>query len=146
MTEAPFLTTTRAAYDATAQPSADAVAPLLADMHLERALFTAFAELVRANGNITVADVGCGPGHITRLLSDLGLDAVGIDLSPKLIELARARHPRPRFAVGSMLDLDLADACLGGLLAYYSIIHIPFQHRPDVFAEFHRVLARRAGS
>lgn len=140
MTEAPFLAATRAAYDATAKPYAEAVPPLLADMHLERGLFAAFADLVRANGNLAVADVGCGPGHVTGLLTGLGLEARGIDLSPRMIELARERHPGTRFEVGSMLDLEFADASLGGVLAYYSIIHIPWQRRPDVFAEFHRVL------
>jgi ubiquinone/menaquinone biosynthesis C-methylase UbiE len=40
-----------------------------------------------------------------------------------------------------MLALELPDASLGGLLANYSIIHIPWERRPEVFAEFHRVLA-----
>ncbi|GAA1573748.1 hypothetical protein GCM10009789_28980 [Kribbella sancticallisti] len=40
-----------------------------------------------------------------------------------------------------MLGLELADASLGGLLAYYSIIHIPWEQRGQVFAEFYRVLA-----
>jgi len=40
-----------------------------------------------------------------------------------------------------MLELDLSDSSLGGLLAYYSIIHVPWERRPEVFAEFYRVLA-----
>ena len=40
-----------------------------------------------------------------------------------------------------MLELDLPDSSLGGLLACYSIIHIPWERRPDAFAEFLRVLA-----
>jgi len=40
-----------------------------------------------------------------------------------------------------MLALDLPAATLGGLLAYYSIIHIPWEKRPQLFAGFHRVLA-----
>ena len=40
-----------------------------------------------------------------------------------------------------MLDLDLPDSSLGGLLAYYSIIHVPWERRSDVLTEFHRVLA-----
>jgi len=45
------------------------------DRPLDRALFAAFAEQVRAGGNGPVADVGCGPGRVTILLSRLGLDA-----------------------------------------------------------------------
>jgi hypothetical protein len=58
------------------------------------------------------------------VLNRLGLDAFGIDLSPGMIALARRTNPDLRFDVGSMLALDLPSASLGGILAYYSIIHI----------------------
>ncbi|MFG1624608.1 class I SAM-dependent methyltransferase [Kribbella sp. NPDC049227] len=136
-----FVGALRDSYDALAAEHADIVASSLDDRPLDRALFAAFAELVRAGGNDLVADVGCGPGRVTILLSDLGLDAFGIDLSPGMLALARRTHPHLRFDEGSMLALDLPDATLGGLLAYYSIIHIPWDQRPQLFAEFHRVLA-----
>jgi ubiquinone/menaquinone biosynthesis C-methylase UbiE len=112
----------------------------LDDRPLDHALFGVFAGLVLAGGNDRVADVGCGPGRVTILLSRLGLDAFGIDLSPGMLELARRTYPELRFDQGSMLALELPDASLGGLLAYYSIIHIPWEQRAEVFAEFHRVL------
>lgn len=40
-----------------------------------------------------------------------------------------------------MTALDLADGVLGGILAFYSIIHTPPQQLPVVFTEFQRVLA-----
>ncbi|MFD4664838.1 MULTISPECIES: class I SAM-dependent methyltransferase [Streptomyces] len=40
-----------------------------------------------------------------------------------------------------MTDLDLADGSLGGIIAWYSIVHTPPELLPVVFAEFHRVLA-----
>jgi len=132
---------TRDSYDALAAEHADVVSAGMDDRPLDRALFAAFAELVRAGGNGPVADVGCGPGRVTILLSRLGLDAFGIDLSPGMVALARRTYPQLRFEKGSMLALDLPAAALGGLLAYYSIIHIPWERRPQVFAEFHRVLA-----
>ncbi|MEV1289967.1 class I SAM-dependent methyltransferase [Micromonospora sp. NPDC049679] len=141
MMDASFVSATRDSYDAIAAEYADMVAPYLDRMPLDRALLTAFAELVRAGGNGPVADVGCGPGHVTVLLNHLGLDAFGIDLSPEMVALARRTYPDLRFEEGSMLALDLQDASLGGLLAYYSIIHIPWERRPQVFAEFHRALA-----
>ena len=42
-----------------------------------------------------------------------------------------------------MSELDLADGGLGGIVAWYSIIHTPPERLPFVFAEFHRVLAPR---
>jgi ubiquinone/menaquinone biosynthesis C-methylase UbiE len=100
-----------------------------------------FAELVQAGGGGQVADVGCGPGRVTVLLSRLGLDAFGIDLPPGMLALARQNYPELRFEEGSMLDLQLPEGSLGGVLAYYSIIHIPWGQRAELFAEFCRVLA-----
>ena len=141
MMDGAVVAATRDSYDALAAEHADVVASSLDDLPLDRALFAAFAELVRAGGNDSVADVGCGPGRVTILLSRLGLDAFGIDLSPGMLALARRTYPELRFEEGSMLALDLPDASLGGLLAYYSIIHIPWELRPQLFTEFHRALA-----
>jgi ubiquinone/menaquinone biosynthesis C-methylase UbiE len=141
MSDLRFLDSTRDSYDATVAEYVAMVDGLLQVRPLDRALLTVFAELVRGGGNRLVADVGCGPGRVTAFLREQGLDAIGIDLSPEMIAHARRAHPDLRFGVGSMLSLDLPDASLGGLLAYYSIIHVPWERRPEVFAEFHRVLA-----
>ncbi|MFI7640865.1 class I SAM-dependent DNA methyltransferase [Nonomuraea sp. NPDC049400] len=139
MTEPDFLRATRASYDAIATDYAELFREELAGKPLDRAMFAAFAELVRGSG--PVADVGSGPGLVTAHLHGLGLDVFGVDLSPEMVALARRTHPGLRFEEGSMLDLDLPDGALGGLVANYSIIHIPLELLPDVFAEFHRVLA-----
>jgi SAM-dependent methyltransferase len=115
MTDA--LTALRDSYDALAAEHADVVSGGLDDRPLDRALLATFAELVRAGGNVRVADVGCGAGRVTRLLSRLGLDASGIDLSPGMVALARRTYPQLRFEEGSMLALDLPAAALGGLTA-----------------------------
>jgi SAM-dependent methyltransferase len=141
MPEASLLADTRDSYDAVAAEYADAVSARLDTSPLDRAMFTAFAELVASGGHRAVADVGCGPGQVTALLAGLGLDVVGIDLSPRMVELARSTCPGLRFEVGSMLALDLAAASLGGLVASYSIIHLPWHRRAEAFAEFARVLA-----
>ncbi|RAS61622.1 methyltransferase family protein [Lentzea atacamensis] len=131
---------TRTAYDSVAPLYAELFSDVLDTLPLERALLTAFAELVRAHDSGPVADVGCGPGHVTAHLHSLGLNAFGIDLSPEMIAIARRSRPDLRFDVGSMTALDLADAAVSGLLANYSLIHTPPEQLPVVFAEFARVL------
>ncbi|WP_031468239.1 class I SAM-dependent DNA methyltransferase [Sciscionella sediminilitoris] len=137
MTE--FLARTRDSYDRAAEDYAEWIAPELAAKPLDRALLTAFAELVRDRG--PVADIGCGTGRITAFLHDLGLSVSGIDLSPRMLGVARRSHPELRFTEGSMHTLALPDSALGGILAWYSIIHIPDDLLGAVFTEFHRVLA-----
>ena len=141
MTEPSFLRTTRADYDAAAVAYTEFVSNKLEEMPLDRAMLAAFAELVRAADAGPVADLGCGPGRMTVHLDSLGVTAFGVDLSPVMVALARQAYPGLRFDEGSMTALDLADDVLGGILAWYSIIHTPPEQLPVVFAEFHRVLA-----
>ncbi|MFL6055074.1 MAG: class I SAM-dependent DNA methyltransferase [Actinoallomurus sp.] len=135
------LEVTRAAYDAVAVRYAEQFRSALDEFPLDRAMIGAFAEFVRSAGTGPVADLGCGPGRLTAYLESLGVTAFGVDLSPTMIELARQDNPDLRFEVGSMTALDLADGSLGGVLAWYSVIHAPPEELPAIFAEFGRVLA-----
>jgi SAM-dependent methyltransferase len=141
VTESPFLTSTRASYNALATDVAELWKDDLAGQPLDRAILATFAELVLTAGGGPVADIGCGTGRVTGHLHGLGVDVFGIDLSPGMLAIARRDHPGLRFEVGSMTALDVPDAALGGLMAYYSTIHIPDELLPHVFAEFYRVLA-----
>ncbi|MEV5896519.1 class I SAM-dependent DNA methyltransferase [Nonomuraea fuscirosea] len=135
-----WLTDTRTSYDTVAAGYADQLRGAVGERPYVRAALALFADLVRAAGDGPVADVGCGPGHVTAQLRELGADAFGIDLSPGMIDVARRDHPGLRFEVGSMTDLDLPDASLAGLLAFWSLIHVPDEELAAVFGHFHRVL------
>lgn len=138
---ADFIEATRASYDAIAPAYADRFPDWPADSHpLDRSLITAFAELARERIPAPVADLGSGPGSVTAHLNVLGLPVFGVDISPRMVALARRAHPELRFHVGSMTSLDLPDETLGGIIALYSVIHIPTEHLAATFAEFHRVL------
>ncbi|MET9603304.1 MULTISPECIES: class I SAM-dependent methyltransferase [unclassified Streptomyces] len=141
MVEHDALSATRAAYDAAATTYAQLFRDSLRDSPLDRAVLGVFAEAVRTGGGGRVADLGCGPGHITAHLDGLGLAAYGVDVSPTMIELARQAYPGLQFDVGSMAALNIADGGLGGVLSRWSIIHTPPEELPSVLAEFHRVLA-----
>jgi SAM-dependent methyltransferase len=135
-----FIQATRAYYDKVA---ADYTARFRAELTarpLDRALLAGFAELVRAASAAPIADIGCGPGSVTAHLNDLGAPTFGIDLSSQMVAKARQAYPHLRFDVGSMLALDLPDRCLGGIVAWYSIIHIPDEQLPRAFGEFYRAL------
>ncbi|ONI67590.1 hypothetical protein BWI15_31280 [Kribbella sp. ALI-6-A] len=100
----------------------------------------AFDLLASLSGAGPVLDAGCGPGRTTASLAERGLDVIGVDLSPGMIEVARRDHPSLDFRVGSMTALDLPDAALGAIVSWWSIIHLPRDVVPTAFAEFHRVL------
>ncbi|GAA2192310.1 class I SAM-dependent methyltransferase [Micromonospora lupini] len=135
-----WLADTRTSYDTVAVSYAHLVRDFLEQAPYERGALAVFADLVRAAGGGPVADVGCGPGRITAHLNELGVDAFGIDLSPGMIAVARRDHPALRFEVGSMTDLDLPDGSVAGLVAWYSLIHIPDERLGQVLAHFRRVV------
>lgn len=128
---------TRVSYDTVAVSYADMLRDVLAGEPFQRGILRLFAEVVPAG---PVADVGCGPGRISGFLREQGLDMFGIDLSPGMVAVARREHPGIRFEVGSMTGLEVADASLAGVLAWFSLIHVPDEAVPGVLAEFRRVL------
>lgn len=135
------LAETRSLYDADAASYADEVRDILGGRQpFLNAALGLFANQVLTAGGGLVADVGCGPGHVTAHLHGLGVDAFGIDLSPGMIEVARSDHPGLRFEVGSMTNLDLPAASVSGLIAWWSLIHISDEAMPAVLGHFHRVL------
>ncbi len=136
------LSATADAYDAVAVLYAELFRDAYDNLPLDRALLAAFAELARGTADAgPVAELGCGPGWVTAHLRDLGLEVFGVDLSPVMIQLAREAYPDLRFEVGSMDALDLADGELGGIVSWYSVIHVPPGEVPSYLAEFRRVLA-----
>lgn len=135
-----FVQATRVSYDTMADEYTARFPDGLGERPVDRALVTAFAEVVRDHGDAPVADVGSGPGYVTARLAALGLRVFGVDVSPRMVALARSAHPGLRFHVGSMTALDLPPQTLGGVIALYSTIHIPDDHLGAVLAEFHRVL------
>ena len=131
----------RAAYDAVARDYDAQFGCELDSRPVERGLLRAFIELA---GQGVIADVGCGPGHVTRFLAQQGADVIGLDLSPEMISIARERAPQLPFTVGSMLDLPFEDGAWAGAVALYSIIHFAERERARAFREFARAL-RRSG-
>ena len=138
-----FVAATRVFYDAIAEDYFARFRSGLAAQPLERAVLAAYAEFVRGSGGGggQVADLGCGPGWVTALLDSLGLPVFGLDLSESMLAVARREHPGLRFEQGSMLELDLPDGTLAGVVSWYSTIHTPAERLPALFAEFRRVLA-----
>jgi SAM-dependent methyltransferase len=128
----------RASYDEVASEYAKRLSSELDGKPLDRHLLNRLAEDVREGG--LVADIGCGPGHVARYLSERGVRTIGIDLSPGMIERARLIHPRLEFRVGDMRSLDLPDGALAAIVAFYSLIHIEESEMPATLRELQRGL------
>jgi SAM-dependent methyltransferase len=125
-------------YDSIAEEYAKRIYDELAHKPLDRELLARFAAHVEKSG--TVCDLGCGPGHVAAYLAHCGVQVIGIDLSARMVEIARKLNPSIQFTQGDMLRLQVEDGAWAGIAAMYSIIHFPPQELPAVFREMHRAL------
>jgi SAM-dependent methyltransferase len=131
----PDLEAVRASYDAVADNYVAMVGdpgPWL------RSALDAFAEQVRGIG--PVLDAGCGPGWIADYLHRGGVDVSGIDLSPRMIELARQQYPAVSFDVASVTEVTPEPGSLGGVLGWWSWFNLPREWLPRVIMVMARSL------
>jgi ubiquinone/menaquinone biosynthesis C-methylase UbiE len=135
------LDSVRSTYDAVAESYARLLPDASFEAPADHGMISAFVAHVTEGNAQSVVDAGCGTGRMTLLLASLGVDVSGIELSPGMISVARRNYPELSFAAARLSELPFADMQLGGVFAWYSIIHSPPEELPRVFAEFFRVLA-----
>jgi len=97
-----------------------------------------FLKLVAAGG--AVLDAGCGSGYIASIMEKRGFTVTGIDISTKMLELARKNATQSTFRRMNMRKLDFPNETFDGVLCLYSIIHVPRRYHLGILRGFRRVL------
>ena len=83
-----------------------------------RAVDLAIAEcLKKAKLGDIWADIGCGPGHLSALLAERGVQITGIDHDFKMLNAAQKLHPRLTFLKASAENLPFETDSVDGLIA-----------------------------
>jgi SAM-dependent methyltransferase len=104
------------------------------DKLIERGWLDRFVALLPAGGR--VLDLGCGAGEpVARYFVERGLAVTGVDTSPAMIGMCRARFPSQRWIVGDMRALALGER-FHGVLAWDSFFHLPPEDQRGMFAIF----------
>jgi SAM-dependent methyltransferase len=129
---------TQNSYDQVAHEYAEKFKDEMDDKPFDRDCLDRLAREVRDLGPI--CDMGCGPGQIARYLHRRGVNTLGVDLSPRMVEEAQKLNPEIPFHQGDMLALPDADHSWAGIAAFYCIIHIPREQIVDALREMKRVL------
>lgn len=126
----------RAAYGARADEYTELLGRVDQMNPLDRDRITAWAAALRG----PVLDLGCGPGHWTAHLADAGAEIRGVDPVPEFVDISSRRFPHCDFALGDASAIDADDESLGGVLAWYSLIHTSPADLPAQLREIARVL------
>ena len=127
------------AYDSLADKYHRSFKDELAEKEYDRSLLDKFSNSVGLNG--IICDAGCGPsGHIGKYLQQKGHRVIGIDISPRCIEIASEYEDQIEFKCMDMTDTTFEPNSFDGILSYYSIIHTPKTDASKIFEEFNRIL------
>lgn len=78
-------------------------------------------------------DVGCGAGgRFIRILEDEGVNVTGIDVSSKMISIAKQNHPENNFIVEDICTWK-SEEKFDYIYAWDSIFHLPLEmHKPVI--------------
>jgi ubiquinone/menaquinone biosynthesis C-methylase UbiE len=98
-----------------------------------------FAVTAQAAGDLLAAvdprpgsrllDIGCGPAAWASLVTDRGVQLVGLDLSHEMVDTAAKRHPSAEFRQGDAEALPFPDRSFDGAVCNYSINGLPHPER-----------------
>lgn len=85
----------------------------------------------------SVLELGCGNGLPVAKTLATEFEVTGVDVSEKQIERARTNVPNAEFLAADMSKLDYPADSLGGVIALYSIIHLPCELHGDLFTSIY---------
>jgi SAM-dependent methyltransferase len=109
---------------------------------IERAWLDQFLVLLPADA--TILDIGCGSGEpIGRYLIENGHPVTGVDSSPEMIDMCKARFPDRDWRVGDMRTLSLGRV-FGGIIAWDSFWHLCPDDQRGMFPIFREHAAPQA--
>lgn len=130
-----FTEATIATYDRTFEQYSKNVA----NLHHSEVAGT-FLENLSANNSIL--DLGCGSGRDAKIFSEKGYRVVGVDLSYKMLEVARKEAPLASFIQLDMRELTFNNETFGGVWAVASLLHLPKTDISQCLNECNRVLKK----
>ncbi len=93
------------------------------------------------NKNDRILDLGCGNGRVYEFFKDYGITYYGLDISEKLINIAKKKYPEPNFKVGNMINLPYENNFFDTVWMIASFHHLrDKKERIQTLKEIKRVL------
>ena len=96
------------------------------------------SELAAARPGMRALDLACGTGDIAFTLATCGADVVGLDITHRMLQLARSKGRAAQFVTGDMLALPFGDEAFDLVTTGYGLRNVP--DIPRAIAEMQRVL------
>lgn len=97
-----------------------------------------FAKMLPAGADIL--ELGCGPGVEMKKLRAKGFHVHGLDISKRLLAVARRLNPDSPLTCGDMRKMPFENGAFDGVFAKASLLHIDKKDIPTALSEARRVL------
>ena len=95
-------------------------------------------EAANISANVSLLDVGCGPGYVSTEAAERGAKPIGLDFSKEMIGIAKRMFPDIEFREGDAQNLPFDDASFDRVVANFALLHLTDPERAMV--EANRVL------
>jgi len=95
-------------------------------------------KIILSAGGKDVLDVGCGTGRLFPFLFQSEKNVTGIDLSPKMIAIAKKKFAKAELLVGDIKSMPFPDKSFDVVVAAFVVVHLKTLR--EFFREVHRVL------
>jgi len=92
---------------------------------LTRLFIGPLLEAAQAGPGVRLLDVASGPGYVTAEGARLGANVTGLDFSPNMVGVARARHPSLTFQTGDAQALPFPDRSFDAVTMNFGLLHLP---------------------
>lgn len=105
-------------------------------------VLTKFVDCFVGGGTINpkILELGCGVGYDSKYLAELGAKVTGIDLSEKLINIAKENVDNCKFFVGDITEPLEKLGKFDGVLCLATIMHVNIEKMKKTFENISKVL------
>ena len=88
-----------------------------------------------------VLDIGCGVGYpVAKHFDKEGYSVTGIDISSKMLKIAKEKIPNAKFLKKDMLEMKFPDNSFDIVISILSILHISKKYHKKLFKNIYRIL------
>src|SRR2546430_4734870 len=95
-------------------------------------------DAAEVSAEMSILDVGCGPGYVSAAAAKRGATPIGLDFSREMIAIAKKMFPHIEFREGDAQQLPFSDASFDRVVANFALLHLANPER--AMAEAKRVL------
>ncbi len=89
-----------------------------------------------------ILDLGCGNGRAIKYLVDNGFQGVGIDISAKMIKLAKAHVPGGKFYKQQFTEINFQPRSISAIISFFALNHVSRAELKEILRQCRKVLKK----